>query len=74
MFCLLAVNKGHVLTYSQIYHNVWGDTAIGNESKAVGYHIWSLRKKLSDSTTGNVPPIVIKNMREAGYRLEIHTE
>lgn len=74
ILCLLAVNKGRVLTYSQIYSKVWGDTAFGNESKAVGYHIWNIRKKLSNSKNGDVPPIVIESVREAGYRLEVNTE
>lgn len=71
ILCLLATNKGRVLTYSQIYDKVWGDTAFGNESKAVGYHIWSLRKKLCKSE--NSPPIVNENVREVGYRLEINS-
>lgn len=71
ILCLLAANKGRVLTYSQIYDKVWGDTAFGNESKAVGYHIWNLRKKLCKSKT--FPPIVIENVREVGYRLEINS-
>ena len=65
---LLIVNKGRVLTYSQIYSKVWGDTALGNESKAVGYHIWNIRKKLCESSDS--PPIVIESVREVGYQLE----
>lgn len=65
---LLIVNKGRVLTYSQIYSQVWGDTAFGNESKAVGYHIWNIRKKLCESSDS--PQIVIESIREVGYRLE----
>lgn len=49
ILCLLATNKGRVLTYSQIYDKVWGDNAFGYENKAVGYHIWNLRKKLCKS-------------------------
>lgn len=71
ILCLLAVNKGRVLTHSQIYDKVWGDTAIGNESKAVGYHIWNIRKKLCELTDS--PPIVIESVRDVGYRLEINT-
>lgn len=71
ILCLLATNKGRVLTYSQIYDKVWGDTAFGNESKAVGYHIWNLHKKLCKSK--NSPPIVIESVREVGYRLETNS-
>lgn len=43
---LLAVNKGQVLTYQQIYEKVWGDFFSGGESTAIGYHICDLRDKL----------------------------
>src|SRR5699024_10840252 len=36
---LLAVNKGHVLTYSQIYEKVWGDCPSGSENNTFGFHI-----------------------------------
>ena len=36
---LLAANKGHVLTYSQIYEKVWGDIPSGCESNTIGFHI-----------------------------------
>lgn len=64
---LLIVNKGRVLTYSQIYSKVWGDTALGNESKAVGYHIWNLRKKLLEKECPS--SIIIENIRDIGYRI-----
>ena len=35
LFYLLVVNRGQVLTYGQIYQNVWGDEAIGRENNAV---------------------------------------
>lgn len=31
ILCLLAVNKGRVLTYSQIYEKVWVNFSAGNE-------------------------------------------
>lgn len=58
---MLATNKGQVLTYSQLYGKVWGDTAIGNESKTVGYHIWNFRKKLCKPETSPPKP------KEAAY-------
>lgn len=35
LLCLLAANKGIVLTYEQIYERVWGEEGLGNESNAV---------------------------------------
>ena len=36
---LLATNKGRVLTYAQIYEQVWGDFTTGNENNTIGFHI-----------------------------------
>ena len=33
ILCLLAANKGRVLTYEQIYDKVWGEISAGNEKK-----------------------------------------
>ena len=35
---LLATNKGRVLTYAQIYEQVWGDFTTGNENNTIGFH------------------------------------
>ena len=43
---LLAANKGRVLTYAQIYEQVWGDFTTGNENNTIGFHICNLREKL----------------------------
>lgn len=69
ILCLLATNKGRVLTYSQIYETVWGDFSSGNERSTVGYHIRNLRKKLYEIT----PPrsFIIECVREIGYRFEV---
>lgn len=72
ILCLLATNKGRVLTYSQIYDKVWGDTAFGNESKAVGFHIRNLRKKLYDGIPPH--PFTIESVREIGYRFESNSQ
>ncbi len=45
LLCLLVSNKGSVMTYSQIYENIWGDISSGGESTAIGYHICNLRDK-----------------------------
>ena len=43
---LLAANKGRVLTYAQIYEQIWGDFTTGNENNTIGFHICNLREKL----------------------------
>lgn len=72
ILCLLATNRGRVLTYSQIYEMVWGDFSAGNERGTVGYHIRNLRKKLFDTA----PPyhFVIESVREVGYRFESNSQ
>lgn len=67
---LLVVNKGHVLTYGQIYQNVWGKEALGNESNAVKCHIRNLRDKLYDAVPD--APFTIRCIREVGYCLEVN--
>lgn len=44
ILCLLAANKGRVLTYEQIYDKVWGEISAGNEKGTVGFYIRNLRK------------------------------
>lgn len=46
LLCLLTVNNGRVLTYSQIYEKVWGEALTINERGTIGYHVRNLRKKL----------------------------
>ena len=70
ILCLLAVNKGRVLTHSQIYEKAWGDEAIGNERKAVGYHIWNIRKKLYEAAPEH--QFAIESVRDVGYRFEVN--
>ena len=69
IFYLLAVNKGRVLTYEQIYQSVWNGYATGSERTAVVYHIRNIRKKLSD-----IPALSIQCVRELGYCMEVETE
>ena len=69
IFYLLAVNKGRVLTYEQIYQSVWNGYAIGGERTAVVYHIRNIRKKLS-----NIPALSIQCIRKLGYCMEVETE
>lgn len=72
ILCLLAVNKGRVLTHSQIYEKAWDNEAIGNERKAVGYHIWNIRKKLYAAAPEH--EFAIESVRDVGYRFEINTK
>lgn len=67
---LLVVNKGHVLTYAQIYQDVWGEEALGNENNAVKCHIRNLRDKLYAAVPD--APFTIRCVREVGYCLEVN--
>ena len=64
ILCLLAANKGRVLTYEQIYDKVWGEISAGYEKDTVGIHIRNLRKKLCDTNSH----FSIDSVREIGYR------
>ena len=68
LLCLLAYNKGRVLTYGQLYQKVWGEEPLGRESNAVSCHIRNLREKLLQASPGS--PFHIKCVREVGYCLE----
>jgi len=63
---LLAVNKERVVTYEQIYQNVWNELPEGRISTTISYHILNLRKKL-----GMVQGFSIQCVREVGYCLEL---
>ena len=69
LLCLLAANKGIVLTYEQIYQKVWGEEGLGNESNAVGCHVRNLREKLYAATPDS--PYTIRCVREVGYCLDV---
>ncbi len=68
LLCLLAANKGRVLTYDQIYRKVWGEDAYGDESNAIGCHIRNLREKLYEAEPD--APFIIRCVREVGYCFE----
>lgn len=44
ILCLLATNKGQVLTYEQIYQYVWGGFPSGEVNDTIGFHVRNLRK------------------------------
>lgn len=69
---LLVANKGHVLTYNQIYEKVWGDCSSGTENNTIGFHICNLREKLYQASPNT--PFTIRSVREVGYCFEIRTE
>ena len=46
LLCLLAANKGRVLTYDQIYQKIWKEEAFGNANNAIACHVHNLREKI----------------------------
>ena len=68
LLCLLTVNNGRVLTYSQIYEKVWGEALTINERGTIGYHVRNLRKKLYSADPHH--PFIIESVREVGYRFQ----
>lgn len=68
LLCLLAGNQGQVLTYTQIYEKIWGNTFSGNE-KVIRYHLYNLRKKLNADSEDTL--YVIRCVREVGYCFEM---
>ena len=72
LLCLLTVNNGRVLTYSQIYEKVWGETLTVNERGTVGYHVRNLRKKLYSADPHH--SFIIESIREIGYRFQTTSE
>ena len=49
ILCMLAANKGIVLTYDQTYHRLWKEDSAENVSNTVGCHIRNLRRKLNQA-------------------------
>lgn len=72
LFCFLVVNRGQVITYEQIYQNVWSDEAIGRENNAVKCHIRNLREKLFKALPDAA--FVIRCVREVGYCFDVNPE
>lgn len=66
---LLVSNKGRVLTYAQIYENVWGDSEYRNS--VIRYHIYHLREKLYAAFSDI--PFTIRCIREVGYCFEVNS-
>ncbi len=72
LLCLLAANKGQVLTYEQIYRKVWKEEAFGNASNAIKCHIRNLREKSNGAEQD--ASFAIRCVREVGYCLEADSE
>lgn len=68
---LLAVNRGQVLSYDQIYRKVWHEDSFGNINNNIAYHICKLRKKINKHLPQEI--ISIKCIHKFGYSLEINT-
>ena len=63
---LLMRHPGRVYSSSQIYEQVWNETAFGSEG-AVAVHIRHLREKMNDSSE---KPKYIKTVWGVGYKIE----
>lgn len=65
----LASNEGKVMSYAQIYQNVWGDYDQTIQNNSIGSHACSLRKKLYAAVEH--PGFWIRCVREVGYCFEV---
>lgn len=72
LLCLLAANKGRVLTYNQIYENVWNEEAFGGANNAIKCHIHNLREKICGESVDS--HLTIRCVREVGYCLDTNGE
>lgn len=68
----LVVNRGRVMTYEQIYQQVWGDYAQDIENNTIGYHISHLKEKLF--AVSPCSPFNIRCVRSVGYCFELLPE
>lgn len=68
ILCLLASNPGRVLTYAQIYEQVWGDYIQDIENNTIGYHISNLKEKLFAASPCS--SFNIRCVRSVGYCFE----
>lgn len=72
ILCFLASNCGRVMTYTQIYRQVWGDYVQDIENNTIGYHICNLKEKLFIASPCS--PFHIRCERGVGYCLELFPE
>lgn len=69
ILCCLAANHGRVMTYAQIYRQVWGEYVQDIENNTIGYHICHLKEKLFLSTACS--SFNIRCVRSVGYCFEL---
>lgn len=72
ILCFLAANRGKVMTYAQIYQQVWGDYVQDIENNTINYHICNLKEKLF--ATSPCSPFNIRCVRNVGYCFELISE
>jgi len=63
---LFLVNRGRVLTYEQIFTNVWGDDYLSSSNNALTVLISRLRQKLGTETLD-----CLRNVHDMGYCFDI---
>ena len=68
LLCYFVANAGRVLTYEQIYQNVWGNYVQDIENNTIGSHVCKLREKLYKACPDR--QFEIRCVREVGYCLE----
>lgn len=72
ILCFLAANRGRVMTYEQIYEQVWGDYGQDIENNTIGYHICNIKEKLFAASPCS--PFNIRCVRSVGYCFELIPE
>lgn len=72
ILCFLVTNRGRVMTYTQIYQQVWGDYVQDIENNTIGYHICNLKEKLFLASPCS--PFNIRCVRSVGYCFELTPE
>lgn len=68
---MLASNLGRVLSYSQLYQNVWGSDGIGNEKNIICCHIHKIKGKIA-AVLPNAQ-FHIKCIRSVGYCFDVES-
>lgn len=68
LLVFLMLNRGKVMTYGQIYRNVWGEYEQYIESNSIGAHVCNLRSKLKEVSQKS--GFQIRCVREVGYCFE----
>ena len=69
---LLVENRGKVLTYEQLYQNVWKEFVQSVGNSTIHYHVNNLKKKIAALLPD--AKFEIRCQREVGYCLDVKTE